>query len=945
MVKAQQSITKVKLKVKTIFFTILQLFLNERVSLRKIGIFSLKLKYRVLKFKGLFLILGLVITIGCELSYGQKNKKPTDVSDTLSTVSLPDTVGVIEQEDSLQIGTDSLAVADSGDIETTIKYSATDSIQMEVTGQIVRLFGDAKIVYGEIELSAAQIEINYATHIIKAMGIIDSLGEKVGKPVFKDGSQTYETDDMKYNFETKKAIIDGVVTQQGEAVMHGKKVYKNQRDELFISHARYTTCNLAEPHFYIETSKLKVMPNNKVITGPFQLKVKGIPTPIGLPFGILPMPKEKVSGVVVPQYGEEKRRGFFLKNGGYYFALSDYIDMTLLGEIYSKGSWGLNLASKYNKRYSYGGSINIRYNNQKGLSEGDSTIQNDFWINWSHSPKSKGNSRFSASVNAGTSSFNQNNPTSDLRNTLNQDFNSSVNFSKTFKGTPFNLSASSRLQQNVNTGLVNILFPELALNMSRVYPFKFGSSSAKNWIQKISFSWNMNSTNRATNNKIGSPGFPVVGYESENDTIVPMSQLGLNGLWARAQNGIRHQIPVSTSMNILKFITFSPSFNYSELWYFKELHYQWMDEAAAVKVDTVDKFSRAFQYSASGSFNTRLYGTLNFKGEKIQAIRHVMIPSMSMSFSPDFSSEKFGYYQDVQTDSLGNHRRLSRYEGFVYGTPAAGQNATASFSLSNNLEMKVKSKNDTTDKARKVVLLDNASFSTSYNFLADSFQLSPIRIAARTKIFNKKLDVSFSSTLDPYIYQLDSIYFSSNGTKHVAQRKRDIYAWDIGRGIGQITQATLALSMSLNPKAREKDNKREEELGPLTAEEEVQLQFIKNNPELYVDFNIPWDLRFNYNVSYRKKGFEDASIIQALTFSGSITFTEKWNMSFSSGFDFQNAEFTQTNFNISRDLHCWQMNFSWVPFGRYQSYYLTINAKASLLQYLKVNKQRSWFDN
>ena len=254
------------------------------------------------------------------------------------------------------------------------------------------------------------------------------------------------------------------------------------------------------------------------------------------------------------------------------------------------------------------------------------------------------------------------------------------------------MNASSRLQQNVNTGLVNLLLPELSLNMSRLYPFKFGATSAKNWFQKISFSWNMNSTNRASNKKIGSPGFDVVGYIPENDTIVPVSDLGINGLWKRAENGIRHQIPISTSMNLLKFITFSPSFNYSELWYFKELHYNWIDEEAAVKVDTINKFSRAYNYSGSGSFNTRLYGTMNFKSEKIQAIRHVMIPSFSMSFAPDFSTERYGYYQEVQVDTLGNTRRLSRYEGFVYGTPSAGESATASFSLSNNLEMKVKLK-------------------------------------------------------------------------------------------------------------------------------------------------------------------------------------------------------------------------------------------------------------
>ena len=894
----------------------------------------------MLKLKHFLLIwLGMVILV-TGTSYGQNaDLTPADqVTDSLKTNDVP--------RDSLEVGQDSLqSQLPESEIETTILYTSRDSTIMDVPNQIVKLYGEAKITYGTIELTAAEIEINYLTKIVSAKSATDSTGKVIGKPIFKDGEEMYETDNMQYNFESRKAKIDGVVTQQGEAVMQGEKVFKNQYDELFIAHAKYTTCNLADPHFHIESSKLKVVPGKKVISGPFHIKVKDIPTPIGFGFGMFPVPKTKTSGIVVPTWGEEKRRGFFLKNGGYYFALSDYIDLTVLGDVYSKGSWGLNAATSYNKRYAYTGQFNAKYNNQTGLNEGDSAQINDFWINWSHSPQTKGTARFSASVNAGTSTYNQNNPTADLRNTLNQDFNSSVSFSKTFKGTPFSMNASSRLQQNINTGLLNVLLPEMSLNMSRLYPFKFGSTTAKNLIQKISLSWNMNSTNRATNNRIGAPGFPVVGYNPANDTIVPMSELGLAGLWDRAQNGMRHQIPISTSMNILKFITFSPSFNYSELWYLKELNYQWIQEQAAVKVDTINKFSRAFQYSASGSFNTRIYGTLNFKGEKIQAIRHVMIPSFSMSYSPDFSGEKYGYYQEVQIDTLGNTRRLSKYQGFVYGTPSAGQNASASFSLSNNLEMKVKSKNDTTGKAQKIVLLDNFSVNTSYNFLADSFNLSTIRIAARTKIFNKKLDISFNSTLDPYIYQLDSIYFTSNGDRRVAQRKRNIYAWDVGEGFGQLTQATLAIGMSLNPKARDKQNQAEEELGPLSAEEEVQLQFIRNNPELYVDFNIPWNLRFNYNVNYRKIGYVEAEIIQALTFNGSITFTEKWNMSFNSGFDFQKMEFTQTNFNISRDLHCWQLNFNWVPFGRYQSYFLTINAKSSLLQDLKINKQRSWFDN
>ena len=815
---------------------------------------------------------------------------------------------------------------------------------MDVPNQTVKLYGNAKIEYGQIQLTADHIEINYLTHIITANSRTDSLGKVIGKPVFVDGNDTYETDDMKYNFDSKKAIIDGVVTQQGDAYMHGKKVYKNQFDELYISDARYTTCNLADPHFYIKASKIKVIPGKKVITGPFNIYVHDIPLPIGFAFGMFPVPKEKSSGIIVPTYGEEQRRGFFLKNGGYYFAISDYIDLNLLGEVYSKGSWGLNVASTYSKRYAYSGRFNVRFNKQKALSEGDSTITNDLWINWSHSPKSTGSSRFSASVSAGTSSYNQNNPTSDLRNTLSQDFNSSVSYSTTFRGTPFNLSASSRFQQNVNTGIMNLLLPEMSLNMNRIYPFKFGNSSAKNPLQKISLSWNMAATNRISNTPLSAPGFDIVGFDpSMQDTLDFFNNF--SELIDRALNGVQHRIPISTSMNLFKYISLSPSFSYNEIWYFKELHYQWDEQENAVRIDTLQKFSRAYSYNTSLSLNTRLYGIKYFNGKKIQAIRHVLIPTAGMSFSPDFSDEKYGYYSQVQIDSLGHTRRLSKYQGAVYAPPSAGKNASAFFSLSNNIEMKIKAKSDTTDEPRKVSILDNLSLNSSYNFLADSFKLAPLNFAARTRLFKNKLNVNFGMVVNPYIWQLDSVYYT-NGKRNVSQRHRDIYAWDVGQGLGQISSAHLALSMSLNPKARKKENEQQDQINEtLNPQEKMELEFIRNNPELYVDFNIPWNISFNYNISYTKNGYAESNITQSIMFNGSLTLTDKWNVSFNSGFDFVKKQFTQTNFNITRDLHCWQMNFAWTPFGRYTSYNLSVNAKSSLLQDLKVNKQRSWYDN
>jgi len=862
-------------------------------------------------------------------------------ADSLQTT----TGGEGSQQDSLKILADSLnSEIINGDIETTIKYSAQDSIAMDVVNQIVTLYGKAQITYGNIELTAAYIEINYLTNIITALGSEDSTGMLTEKPVFKDGADTYETDDMKYNFKTRKAIIDGVVTQQGDAFMHGTKVYKNQFDELFISKARYTTCNLAEPHFYIESKKLKVIPDEKVISGPFYIRIMDIPTPLGFLFGMFPVPRKKSSGIIVPSYGEEKRRGFFLKNGGYYFAISDYMDLQLMGEIYSKGSWGLNMATSYTKRYKYGGRLNMRYNNQKSYTEGDSTHSNDFWINWSHSPKSKGASRFSASVSAGTSTYNQNNPTYDLRNTINQDFNSSVSYSTAIRGTPFNLSVNSRLQQNVNTGIINVLLPEMALNMTRLYPFK-SLNGRNNPLKKISLSWNMSASNRMSNSVLPNPGFDVVNFNPHDQDTLKFNSDNISTLWDRAQAGVKHIIPLSTSMSLFKFIQFSPSFHYQEIWYFKQMDYQWADSENAVKVDTLDKFSRLYSYGGSLSLDTRLYGVKYFKKDaKIQAVRHIFQPNAGMSFSPDFSGEKYNYYQETQIDSLGNTKRLSRYPNFIYGTPTAGKNASAFFGITNNLELKVKSKSDTTDEATKVVIFDNLSFSSSFNFLADSFKLAPIRFSGRTRLFKNKLNLNFGATIDPYIYQLDSVYYTS-GKRYVSQRKRDIFAWDSGQGLGQISQAQFSLSINLNPKARDRENELADKQKELSADEQMQLQFIRNNPELYVDFEIPWNLRLNYNFNFTKRGYEDSRITQAIQMSGNITLTEKWSVGFQSGFDIQNQKFTNTNFNITRNLHCWQMNFSWTPFGRYQSYYLTINAKSSLLQDLKINKQSSWWDN
>jgi hypothetical protein len=736
-----------------------------------------------------------------------------------------------------------------------------------------------------------------------------------------------------------------VVTQQGEGIMHGNRVKRNQAGDLYIDKAKYTTCNLPNPHFHIEANKLKLIPNNKVLVGPFHMEVMDIPLPVGWAFGMFPMPRKQASGVRVPTFGEEKRRGFFLRDGGYYFAISDYINLTVLGEIYSKGSYGFNLASDYRKRYAFGGQFSFKYNRQKGVEEGDSSVIKDFWVTWSHTPQSKGTGRFSASVRAGSSSYNQNNPSYyNMINNVNQEFSSNVSYSKSFTGTPFSMGANMRLQQNTRTGVVNLQLPDVSMSMSRIYPFKGKAPSAKNIFQKINLSWNLTGTNRLTNSPVSSStGFEVANYNALNDSIVAFAPSNWSILSNRMQNGIKHSLPLSTSAKLLKFFTVSPTINYNEVWYSKELNYSWIDSLKAVRIDTTNKFSRLYSYSAGAGLNTRLYGTMFFKGDKIQAIRHVMTPTVSFSYAPDFSDDKYGYYQTVQVDSTGRTRRISKYNGFVYGTPTQGESANVGFSLQNNLEMKVRSKKDTTEESKKVPIFENFSFSSSYNFLADSFNLAPIRINARTRLFNNKFDVNIGGTLDPYIYILDTLYVDERGQEVVRQTQVSRYAWDYGKGLGQISSANLSISTNLNPEAWQ--NKAAEiDKEELSESERTELDYIENNPDLYVDFNIPWNVRINYNVNYNKRGYQKATITQSLNLSGDFSLTPKWKIGYRTGYDFENKQFTQTNIDINRDLHCWQLTFTWVPFGRFTSYNVTIRAKSSLLQDLKLNKQRSFWD-
>jgi len=858
-------------------------------------------------------------------------------SDSLLSLMQVDTASSNEMDSTIQ----------KSEIETTINYSAKDSIFYDLKSQKIKLYGNSKIDYGEINLEAYEILVDWNDKTLDANYLTDSTGKKIGKPIFSEGNQSYETDKITYNFDSRKAKIKGIVTQLDDAYMQGEDVKKNEEDELFISHAMYTTCNLEEPHFHISSGKIKVIPGKKVVSGPFHLKFGDVPTPLGFIFGMFPQPKKKVSGLIMPNYGEEKRRGFYLRDGGYYFAVNDHIDLRLTGDVYSKGSYGMTLGSSYKKRYSYSGNLRFNYNKSKlGDFENPST-SNDFSFSWSHTPDAKGkSSRFSSSVNFQTNSYNQNKNLvySDFNESINAQFNSNISYTKTFKGSPFNLSANLRHSQNVQTKKVNLTLPDISYNMSRIYPFKNLGKLGKTALGKISISHRFNGKIELTNGSVGNSlsGLNILNSSNNFSEQIDFNMDNLNSIIDRSKIGGKHTIPISTSFNLLKYFTVSPSVNYNEIWYFKKLSYNYNELEDGIEIDTTNSFQRAWSYSSAFALSTRIYGTVFFKKGKIKAIRHVISPEISMSFSPDFTKPKFGYYENAQINREGDTKLLSKYENFLFGSPRIGSSASMNFYIGNNLEMKVVDKNDTISGTRKIKIFDNLSFSSSYNFLADSFRLAPIRFSTRTSFFKRLINLSVSGNIDPYTFKLDSISENSSGIKNVYQRRVDELAYKNNQGIGSLAYINMSLGFRFSAKDFRSEDEEEKDSSFGTREE---IDYINSNIAEYIDFNVPWSINASYNLNRRKLGFRDPTITQTLTFSGDVSISEKTKISFRSGYDFKFKMLTQTSINATRDLHCWRINFSWVPFGRFQSYNLSINAVSALLQDLKLEKRSRFFDN
>ena len=884
----------------------------------------------VLKLFGLILILN---TIGLT-SYAQRA-----INSNRQSVVNPKQL-VIPQSDTTKTIPDSTK---SMGLEAKVEYHAKDSMRFDLRNKKVYLFNEAVIDYQSINLQAADVKINFNENLLFAEGVLDSTNKLVGKPVFTEEGQIYKSKFMKYNYNTKKAFIKEVFTEDGEGYLHGKTIKKLGDESINVSHGSFTTCSNEEhPHFEFRYKKSKVIPGKKIITGPAYLVIEDVPTPLFIPFGLFPNKQGQRSGIIIPTYGESATRGFYLENGGYYWAINDYLDLKLTGDIYTYGSWSLKTLTQYVKKYKYRGSLNLTYAINK--ERDDEGSRRDFAFRWQHQQdaKARPNSRFTANVNIVSSQYNVYNPTS-TNDYLSNTFQSGISYQTNIAGK-HSLTLNASHSQNTQTKMVNITLPEVNFSINRFYPFrKKDKIGGLKWYDNISVNYSVN---------------------AKNTINLPDSLLFQPGFETQMRNGINQSIPISLPIKLFKFFNLTTSVRITDKVYLsslkKTMRVDIDDDTGSmipvIETDTISGVNNIFEYSLSSSLTTKIYGMLNFKKGPVRAIRHVFTPSVSFSYTPDFSTDSWGYY-DYYTDVYNptNEKvKYSKFDGYLYGAPSSRKSGVVNFSFSNNLEMKVPSKNDTITGLKKVILIEDLRISTSYDLTKDSLRWAPVSISGRTTLF-KKLRISYSSRWSPYA---------------VDQYGNEVheYEWDFSRKLLRLESSSWNFSLdyrlSSNKKSEDKKgsgkSRGEEEDNPPIANEFMQeYNDVINNPDDYVDWSIPWSLNLSYSyartVNYKYfRSLEDWGVYdstevtksrtQTISINGDVSITKKTKIGFRTGYDFESKDISYTSLNIRRDLHCWEMRFNWIPIGPRKSWNFTIAIKSTLLQDLKLEKKKDFRD-
>jgi len=844
------------------------------------------------------------------------------------------------ESDTLSTAIDTLAIPVSNDgLDQEVNYSADDSIIYDIANEQVYLYGNASVSTQQVTLEAGQIIFNFGDKSVDAEPILDSLGNLVGVPMFKEGAQEFSSDKIAYNFDTKKGKISQLVTRQGDGFLVGGEVKKNEKDELFASDAYYTTCDHEHPHFQIKANKIKVIPDKVIVTGPANLVIN---------------------------------QGYYFRGGGFYLGINDYMDLGILGDIYTRGTWKLNMNSNYALRYRFRGRLSVEYGKlRRGdpLSDGFQSSK-AFKIRWNHSQDSKAhpNRTFSASVNAGSSRFDQTFLTNS-NNLLTNTFGSNITYAKTFARAPLRMSLSASHSQNTSTRRISVTLPDVSFGLTKkLYPFKRKQQvGSKKWYESITLGYSSKFRNRA---------------ESADSTFFrAVDELGVGRFskhtFDELEYGATHSVPINFNTKIAKYLTFSSGINLTQRWYNHSTELEWdptietettIDDEGVAIIDTLSfgrlietrktGFKAPTNFSFNAGLNTRIFGMFDFgEGRKIKAIRHVMNPSVSFSYRPDFANFWGNYYRQVQ-DEIGqtedDYLTYTIFSDNIYGGPPIGESQSISFGIDNNFEMKVRAKegaraggnrgesggsNDNDEEYRKVKLLESLRLTMFHNFAVDEFRWSRLNVTARNTFF-KKFSMNFRSTFDPYALDEQT------------GRRINQFARSKEQGLMRLENMNFSLNGRLD--SRSLAQKDEDSTDEGTERERADLF---QNPDDYVDYDIPWGFNFGYNLQFQKRYFvegdvetglalrDSLQIVQTLNFGGDISITPNWKVNITSGWDFVQNELAFTRVNIFRNLHCWDMQFTWVPIGRFQMYEFQISVNSALLQDLKLQRRRQWFDN
>jgi hypothetical protein len=849
---------------------------------------------------------------------------------------------VIQQQDtSKKDTTKNQGATSSSGLDDKVETYARDSTKFSKDRSIMYLYGAARVVYQTFELDAEYIRYDSKNNTIFASGLKDEKGRYYGKPIFKmeqEGSSV--ADSLLYNTKTGKGTVFNTFTEQQGGFFSGGQSKKQPDDEIHLKGVTYSTCNLPHPHFGIFVTK-GIVAEHQIITGPVYLKIEDIPIPIGLPFAFFPKPNKKSSGVILPSVGEDATRGFFLRDAGYYMGFNDYWDARIMGTIFTRGSYETNVTSNYLKRYKYNGNINVAYASTRNGLEGTPEYepQKNFHINWTHSQNANANpgTVFSAYVNAGTSSYNRTTAagnTYDVEAISQNTLASSISYGKTMG--IFNFTAALGHSQEIQNRTISLTLPQANLSMNTINPFDNKNRvGEQKWYQKLTLGYSM---------------------QANNTVSTTEEQLFDKDGFKRFQNGFNHNIPISLPFNVAKYFNFNVNAQYNEQWHFQTVDQKMLrllNRPDSITYDTIQGFKRSGEYNIGVGMSTKIYNTAQFtKLGNLTAIRHVMTPNFNLSYKPDFSDPKKGYYKDLfyqdGTRVLDpaypdRARRYSIFERTLYSGPSQGEQALLSFGLDNTVEAKIKSDKDTTGTGfRKLSIIQGLNISGSYNFLAPAYKLSTLSFSGRSQ-FTDKLGINYNGILNPY--QVRDTTINSLVTKKLIDR----YTFQDAK-LPRLTSFGFSFDYSLNADAFKKRNENIDRVNEesvktgRTPEQDQQLQAISRDPNAFVDFNIPWNFAFAYSFQYSTSAEGlNSNITNALTFNGDFNLTEKLKVQFNSGYDFQQKGIALTNIAIYRDLHCWDMSINWVPFGTYKSYSVTIKVKASILQDLKLSKQQGYY--